>query len=154
MTINDLRALTFEMIANYRENEGVGKHRGKVYRKASYIAVDDAASERSFFVTVCSDGRPATIEAGLRTDTQVNRDQAAAYAALRPETRAVLERLSIPHNNLGQLAILGNAIEGRPHWPSVNAVCNWSVRQRLRELFPAVQTVADAIKAMQEYAAT
>ncbi len=153
MTINDINALTFDTIQGYEESKGVAKNRNTRYRTAKYIALDSDGQEREYKVKVNNAGGPATITDLGKTRAQIARNHQAAYDALRPETRAAIDALNLPLVNFCQKATIGDAIEGRPHWPSINAVCNWHVRQRLIELFPAARTTEEAVKEMRAFAA-
>jgi len=153
MTINDIEALTFETIQGYEESKRVAKNRNTRYRTAKYMATNSKGQEHEYKVRVNNAGQPATIVDLGVTRAQVASNHRAGYDALKPETKRVLEALALPLHNYCQKAIIGDAIEGRIHWGSINAVCNWSVCKRLRELFPVIQTTDDMVKAMQGFAA-
>ena len=148
MTINDINALTFDTIQGYEESKGVAKNRNTRYRTAKYIALDSDGQEREYKVKVNNAGGPATI-------TDLGKTRGRLLATIKPPMTpsgrkpcAAIDALNLPLVNFCQKATIGDALEGRPHWPSINAVCNWHVRQRLIELFPAARTTEETVKEM------
>lgn len=153
MKLTDLQALTFASVKNYRETHGVGKNHGIFYRTAKYTAADEAGEERTYKVQVSSAGGVKVQDLGL-TPEQCQRNVQAQYDALRPGTKAAIEALQMPFSNLLQKVIVGDAMEGRAHYPNLRAVLGSGARlERLRELFPHIKTFDAAAKALRDFAA-
>ena len=153
MKLTDLQSLNFAAVENYRETHGVGKNHGIFYRTAKYTAADMAGQERIYKVQVSSAGAVKIKDLGL-TPEQRQRNVQGQYDALEPRTRAAIEALKMPFNNLVQKVIVGDAMEGRAHFPSLQAVLGAGARRdRLRELFPKIPTFDAAAKALRDFAA-
>jgi len=152
MKLTDLQALTFATVKNYSETHGVGKNHGIFYRTAKYTVADDAGQEHTCQVQVSSAGGVKIKDLGL-TMEQRQRNVQAQYDALGPGTKAAIEALEMPFSNLLQKVTVGNAMEGRPHYPNLRAVLGAGTRlERLRELFPDITTFDAAAKALRDVA--
>jgi hypothetical protein len=91
-TVEDLKNLTFDTIEKYEETEGVGKHKGKLYRKAYYAAVDAEGNEKIWLVKVSSEGGNKIEEIG-RTDKESYLESVEKFKGLKPEVQNYLSYL-------------------------------------------------------------
>ena len=154
MTLTDLHSLTFDtLLPTFIETRGVAKNKGISYRTANYTATDAAGQEHEYKVRVSSKGERTIKDLGL-TRAQHERNVQAQYDALKPATKRALAALEMPFSNLMQQVIVGEVIEGRPQLLSLRAVLGAGTRaERVRELFPGVDTLQSAISALQAFAA-
>lgn len=153
-TLEQLKNLTFSTIFDipYTETSGKGKNKGKTYRHIDKItAIDREGAERNYSVQISSDNR-VKIEDFGKTREQFKKEEQDAYDKILPETKHVLSCLAFEFSNLCQKLIVADALEGRIKKASLAAaLTNKGVRERFQELFPGINTVDEAVKALHKF---
>ena len=150
---SDLPKLTYDDLAEYspRETEGVGKYKGIKYRTAKIVALDEEGRERYYTVKANTTGK-TEVKRGTITEAQKKLEVNAEWESIPQDIRMLIEE-NWPNLNTYQKVILGKIASGR----EVNdndavVVISGTARRQFFTLFPGINTLKEAKKALYEWA--
>lgn len=142
----DIETVTFNGMAQYAPKTvvGVGRNKGKRYRAAKIVAVDENGQERTYNVQVSDSGERRIKDEGV-TKEQFQKDIARDYAKLPEAARAVAEEYDA--NPLNRLAI-AEAASGRNNKEIRAVFAGGKFKRQFMEKHPGITTVDAAMKAL------
>jgi len=142
----DIEAMTFDGMEQYAPKTvvGIGRNKGKRYRAAKIVAVDENGQKRTYNVQVSDSGERRIKDEGV-TKEQFKRDIARDYAKLPEAARAVAEEYDA--NPLNRLAI-AEAASGRNNKEIRAVFVGGKFKHQFMEKHPGITTVDAAMKAL------
>ena len=147
ITIADLEEMSFAEMAQHapKTTEGIGKQKGKRFRKAKIVATDESGQERTYNIQVSDSGARKIKDEGV-TKEQFQKNIARDYAKLPEAARAVAEEYDL--NSLNKLMI-AQAAAGRDNKEiRMGLLASGKAKRQIFEKHPGITMIDAAMKAL------